>query len=101
MSRRTDLQDIFKSILGSGNVYFQPPASVKLKYPCIIYELSNAQSLFANDKPYTHHLRYDVIVIDRNPDSEIPGKVAMLPKCSFGRHYTMDNLYHTVYNIYY
>ena len=101
MGRRTDLHEILKTALGSNYVYFQPPATVKLHYPCIIYERSAAQSIFANDKKYNNRIRYDVIVVDPNPDSDIPGKVAILPLSSFSRHYTMDNLNHDVYNIYY
>ena len=87
--------------MGGANVYYQPPETVKLKYPCIIYARSSVKTKFADDNPYNHQTEYQVTVIDRDPDSLIPGKIAELPMCSFGRHYTSDNLNHDVYNLYY
>lgn len=46
-------------------------------------------------------VRYELTVIDKNPDSDILDRVASLPMCAFERHYTADNLNHDVYNIYY
>jgi len=57
--------------------------------------------MFADDIPYTHHWQYQVTVIDKNPDSEIPARIANLPMCKFEHHYTSDNLNHDVYNLYY
>lgn len=83
------------------HVYFQPPENMKLEYPCIIYERNSGTSDFADNIPYLHRIRYTVIVVDANPDSPIPGKVAELPTCVFDRHYTADNLNHDVYNLYF
>ena len=82
-------------------VYFQPPETVKLRYPCIIYSRDSGKTEFANDKPYQHEVRYSVTVIDKNPDSKLLEKVAMLPMCSFERHYIADNMNHDVFNLYY
>ena len=41
------------------------------------------------------------MVIDKNPDSTIPGLVEKLANCSFERFYTKDNLNYDVYNLYY
>lgn len=104
MGSRLDLQALLETLFASSGdafVYFQPPENVKLRYPCIIYSRDSGKTKFANNKPYTHQLRYAVTVIDKNPDSEIREKVAMLPMCAFERHYTSDNLNHDVYNLYY
>lgn len=101
MRGRLNLQTLLEELLGTGNVYFQPPESFKLNYPCIIYRRNSGKTQFANNKPYTHRLEYTLTVIDKDPDSEIPGKVAMLPMCTFERHYIADNLNHDIYNIYY
>lgn len=79
------------------NVYFQPPESVRLKYPCIVYSRSSGVTSFANNFPYHFEDSYTITVMDRNPDSEIPLKIAMLPKCSKERHYTADNIHHDVF----
>lgn len=101
MGQRLQLHSLLKEILGSGNVYFQPPANVALAYPCIIYSRNKNPTKFANGKPYMSQIGYKVTVIDRNPDSLIPAKVAALPMCSFDRTYTADNLNHDIYNLYY
>jgi len=114
MGNRLDLQALLQDVITEYNkavevtgtfntykIYFQPPETVKLSYPCIIYSRNLGETRFANNKPYTHRLRYTIIVIDKNPDSEILEKVAMLPMCVFDRHYTSDNLNHDVYNLYY
>lgn len=98
---RLKLHEILVDILGSRHVYFQPPESIKLTYPCIVYERSAIDTSFADDNPYTCKKRYAVTVIDKNPDSVIPDKVAALPMCGFDRHFTSDNLNHDVFSIYF
>ena len=72
-----------------------------MEYPCIVYSRIKTDDKFANNGLYLQKKRYSVKVIDRNPDSASPDKIAKLPLCSFDRHYTADNLNHDVYNIYY
>lgn len=101
MDRRLKLHQILVDILGSNHVYFQPPASVKLVYPCIIYQYETGDTQFADDQPYIFVRRYQLTVIDLNPDSEIPGKIAELSRCLNDRNYTVDNLNHYTFNLYY
>lgn len=99
MGLRLNLQRLLEEI--TPNVYFQPPTNVQLKYPCIVYKRDFADTKFADNEPYAHKKRYMVMVIDQNPDSEIPGKVAKLPMSTFNRFYTVDNLNHDVYSVYF
>jgi len=101
MGRRSDLHALLQSTLGTTHVYFQPPPTVQMTYPCIVYRRDSARTLFADDKPYRHMKRYQVIVIDRDPDSLIPDKIAELPTCIFDRFYTADNLNHDVYKLFF
>lgn len=101
MSRRTELQLILEGVLGSRNVYFQPPPSVQMSYPCIVYERSALKTEFADNNPYLVRKKYQVTVIDKNPDSELPDKVSMLPGCSFDRHFTSDNLNHDAFTLHF
>jgi hypothetical protein len=101
MASRLSLHEILSTILGSDAVYFQPPPTIKLVYPCIVYERDSARTIFSGNKPYLYTKRYLVTVIDRNPDSEIPEKIAALPKCVFDRFYTVDNLNHDVYRLFF
>lgn len=48
-----------------------------------------------------HKKRYQVTVVDKNPDSVIHEKVLKLPLCKFDRHYNKDNLNHDVYTLYF
>lgn len=101
MAPRLDLQRLLESLLGSRNVYFQPPPTMQMKYPCIVYTRDNIRISHAGNLPYKHEKRYRLTVIDRDPDSDIPDKVAMLPKCSFNRSFAADSLNHDVFTLYF
>lgn len=101
MSRRLELHEILCGVLGSRNVYFQPPATVKMKYPAIVYSRDDIENEFADNGVYKQAYFYQVTVIDSNPDSEIVHKVSRLPMCIFDRHYASDNLNHDVFTICY
>lgn len=100
MVRRLDLQKTLESVLGSRNVYFQPPESVKLSYPCIIYTEQRGRTFRADNKLYNYRKAYSVIFIDKNPDSVIPDKIRQLPLCDTGSPYKADNLNHWAFTIY-
>ena len=99
MGQRLQLHQLLETFVD--NVYFQPPTNIQLKYPCIIYKRDSADTKFADDNPYNHTKRYMVTVIDQDPDSEIPDKVASMPMSLFNRFYTADNLNHDVFNVYF
>jgi hypothetical protein len=99
MGQRLELHQILEGL--TPNVYFQPPTNVQLKYPCIVYHRDFATTFFADNDPYKQTLRYMVTVIDRDPDSEIPAKVAALRMSSFNRFFTADELNHDVYVVYF
>lgn len=100
MCRRILLQKRLEKIAGEARVYFQPPASVRMKYPCIMYELSRTNVRHADDEKYAIHLGYTATVIDKNPESPIAAKMESVRYCSFDRAYVKDNLYHYVFTIY-
>jgi len=101
MARRLDLQTLLETLLGSENVYFQPPTNLQMAYPAIVYKRDDIQPAFADNNPYRLTTRYMVTVIDRNPDSEIPLKVASLPQSNFNRAFAADNLNHDVFVLYF
>ena len=101
MGLRLDLHAKLVDLLGSNNVYFQPPENLKMVYPCIVYRRNRIETEFADNNPYFQMKRYSVMVIDRNPDSDIPDKIGQLPMSLFDRHYVADNLNHDVYNLYF
>ena len=95
------MQTELEKILGTRNVYYQPPESVKLKYPAIVYYRSNIVNKHANNSVYIQSFFYELTVIDDDPDSEIVKKISSLPGCRFNRHYVFDNLNHDVFTLYY
>lgn len=101
MARRLELHEVLCNVLGSRNVYYQPPASVKMQYPAIVYSRKDIYNRHADDDVYKQDHAYDITVIDQNPDSLIVEEISRLPKCRFDRHYTADNLNHDVFTIYY
>ncbi len=102
MARRLQLHEKFCEILGTRNVYFQPPESVKLNYDCIVYRTTDRKDIRADDRQYRHLVGYETTFITRDPDSEIPQ--ALIDSFSIIRHvrsFTSDNLHHEVFRIYY
>lgn len=101
MDKRLQLQTMLEGLLGSRNVYFQPPSSIRMNYPAIVYSRDDFWNNHADNLPYMQTVAYQVIVIDEDPDSEIVKKVAKLPLCTFDRYYVADNLNHDVFILYY
>ena len=101
MSSRRDLHTILEGILGSHNVYFQPPSSVRMQYPAINYSRKDIEKRSADDCAYRKLPSYEVILIDKNPDSQLIEKILDLHYCSFDRHYESDNLNHDVFTLYF
>jgi len=99
MASRTDLQTLLESTLGSSNVYFQPPPSLQMGYPCIVYSRSDIDTAYAANLPYKLTNEYELIAIDSDPDSDIPDNLAALPRCAFSRAYQADQLNHYVFTI--
>lgn len=101
MLSRLELHEILCDILGSRNVYYQPPESIKMQYPAIVYARANINNSFADNDVYRQSRVYTLTVIDYDPDSEIVLAVSKLQRCRFDRHYTYNNLNHDVFTIYF
>ena len=101
MGSRIELHQIFKNILGSSHVYFQPPNNLQMKYPCILYKHTDYFSTSVDNIRYYAKKQYTIMVITKDPDSLIAEKVLALPYTRFDRSYVADNLYHKVITIYF
>lgn len=83
------------------NVYYQPSANVRLKYPCIVYEHVANDNMIADDNIYVRNRTYQVTVIETTPESNIEDKILLsIPYASFSNKFVTDNLYHSVFNVY-
>jgi len=96
---RDPLQELLETICG--HVYFQPPENLQLKYPAIIYYLSKLDKIYADNSSYLSFTAYDIVVVDRSPDSVIADAISKLPMCRFNRSYVSQNLNHFSFTLYY
>lgn len=101
MASRLKLRETLEELLGSKNVYYQPPESLSMSYPAIKYSKDKITSTHADDALYTSRCRYTITVIDRRPDNAVIAKLLELPYCSYDRNYKADNLEHDVLTLYY
>ena len=104
MATRLQLQEALIAVLDRNpkDVYFQPPESVKLSYPCIIYNLTPGEVRRADDLAYNYIRCYDVLIIDRDPEVEWDKKMLeSFQYCTFSRAYTSDNLNHWTFRLYF
>lgn len=72
-----------------------------MSYPAIVYNRDFQTVDYADNLPYSRTIRYQITVIDHDPDSLIPDKVAALPLTRYVRHFTTENLNHDIYDLYY
>lgn len=101
MDNRPNLQKLLEGVIGNRNVYFQPPPSLRMLYPAIVYSRIAIDNSYADNSPYLQGVAYKLVVIDEDPDSAIVKKVSKLPMCKFNSHYVSDNLNHDAFTIYY
>ena len=101
MDKQAKLQTLLEELLGSRNVYYEPPASLLMKYPAIRYSLSDIDAKYADNFSYSIRNRYELVVIDYLPDNEVIQKILDLPLSSFDRRYNQDGLVHDVITLYY
>lgn len=83
--------------------YYDPPASIRMTYPCVIFHLSDQDVIYADNQAYLSRLRWDVTIVDPvSTNGEIYiMEMIQLPMCRFGRHYVADNLHHYTFSLYY
>lgn len=110
MKTRLDLHETLLDILvglsvrerdGSGHLYFQPPETVKMTYPAIVYTLSGIPIRHADNRPYKHAKQYTITAIDKDPDSKLPERIAEFSTVRFDRFFTSENLNHWVFTIHF
>lgn len=101
MGTRLDFQTLLEGLDDRASVYFQPPPNVQMIYPAIVYNRDYLASEFADNVPYSTTFRWQVTVIDANPDSTLHAKLTAMPMMRFVRHYTSEGLNHDIYDVYF
>lgn len=96
---RLELHEVLLDLVD--HVYFQPPSGHLMQFPCITYIRDNDSTQYADNELYRHAKRYQVTVIDRDPDTELADKVQSLRYCSFERSFPADDLNHYVFSLFF
>lgn len=99
MKTRLELHEKLVELLGNKNVYYQPPTNLTMKYPCIRYKIISVDKLFADNIVYEKHMKYEIIVLSKEPDHPSIDKILELPHTSFMDTYTSDGINHTILSI--
>lgn len=97
---KPSIDELLSSVLGNNNVYFQPPESVKMSYPAIRYTIRYDQ-VHADNITYKMKIEYELILIDKNPDSIYVSKLLEIPYCKYTNSYSGDNLNHFTFTLFY
>ena len=101
-TKRLEFHQLLVSAMGEGyKVYFQPPETVKMQYPCVVYHRRYLDSNNADNIKYLTTRQYQVILISRDPDDDGVDKLFNLPYSHYLSHSVVDNLYHDAFEIYY
>lgn len=101
MAGRLELHTKLEELLGSKNVYYDPPNNIMMQYDAIRYSLSTPSIQYADNQKYRNMKCYELIVIARRSDPEVVDKILELPYTSPSKSYISDNLYHYPITIYY
>lgn len=101
MRSRLELQELLESVDSSLNVYYQPPESLKISYPALIYTKNDIVARHADNNAYMLDKTYSLTLIYKDPDSDLCDKILSLSGCRFDRHYVSDNLNHDSFVIHF
>lgn len=100
MEKRLELHE--KLLTLCKNVYYQPPSSEKMVYPCIRYSPTVPDVKYADNRVYASRHAYLVTYISRLPADGISDR--FFDTFSYihpDRYYTADNLHHYTFVLYY
>lgn len=99
--KRIKFHNKLKEVLGNNNVYYNPPSTTKLQYPCIIYNLNDIRTNKANNNVYLLDHVYQVTLIGTKVTDDTKDKILTeIPYSNFNRSYINNGLYHYVYTIF-
>lgn len=101
MADRQILAQKLISLMNGNRVYFQPPESIQLTYPCLIYQFETFDKRNANDRRYSKFKKYSLVYISKDSDDPMVDKIDELPYCEHKNRYVSDNLYHDSFILYF
>lgn len=101
MERRPNLQTMLEELFESDEVYYNPPESMRIAHPAIVYRLSKIDKKSADNRAYLLKPCYEITVIDPLPDNPVIKKLLALPYCTYETGYVSDGLHHDRLTLYY
>ena len=101
MGTRLELQSKLEELLGARHVYWEPPETLKMEYPAIVYSRTKIRIDKADNINYRSINKYEIIVISRKPDSPVIEKILNLFYSSHVNHYVSEILHHDVFTLYF
>lgn len=101
MATRLELQTFLEGIQDGVAVYFQPPSNVSMVYPAIVYNRDIRAVSYADNGIHSQTHRYQITIIDRDPDSLLPDLVGDMSFSTRIRHYTHEGLHHDIFYVYF
>lgn len=96
MTNRLTLHNTLLDILGSSSVYYNPPESIKMTFPCIVYQLDSLVPVRADNVNYLGYTIYKITVISKQVDHPAVKKILKLPMTRFSTAFTANGFYHYV-----
>lgn len=88
--------------LGYQHTYFHPTEKTRMQYDAMVYTFSDMDVKRANNKTYNIRQGYSVIWISKDPETPLPFAIQEhFERCSPGKSYVAENLYHFPFTIFY
>ncbi len=97
--KRLLFDEAIKEATGLTHVYYDPPESIFMEYPAIVYKKTNMPSEYADGLKYIKHLAFEVKLICEDADSKYVDILHDFKFSNFNRHYIADDLHHDVFTI--
>lgn len=98
--KRLRLHNKLKSVSGLNNLYYSPPEGMRMKFPCIVYDLAGSPTSHADNLPYARNLEWTIKIFDEDPDSPIASIFFEQPKCRFDRTISADGMIQFIFTLY-
>lgn len=102
--RWEDLRDILYTIHNTENVYYDPPTSIQMKFPCFRFTMNNTNVTYADNFTYLRKPRWTVTYITRDVEDIEPLIKDMFDNFKYlvqETQFKAENLQHVVFNLYY
>ncbi len=93
---RLTLHQTLIDILGTNHVYYNPPESQKMEFPCIVYNRTSINDTKADNLKYIDYTTYKITVLSKKPDHPAIKKILELPMTRFTSQYVKNSFYHDV-----